>query len=127
MQHYVSPDALPPVTRYSQAIAFSGPMVVTSGQIPVDSDGNLIGKDDPLAQARQVFRNLTTALAAAGATMEQVVKLTVYMTDLADLEAFRQVRAEYIAIDKPPALALVQVSRLVNPDFKIEIDALAAT
>ncbi len=127
MQHYVRPDGLPPVNGYSHAVAFSGPMVVLSGQVPVDSHGNLVGQDDPLAQVRQVFRNLTSALAAAGATMEQVVKLTVYMTDLADLDAFRQGRDEHIVPGKPPAVSLVQVSRLVNPQFRIEIDALAAT
>jgi enamine deaminase RidA (YjgF/YER057c/UK114 family) len=126
MQHYVRPDGLPPVNGYSQAVAFSGPMVVLSGQIPADEHGNLVGEDDPLAQARQVFRNLTTALAAAGATIEQVVKLTVYLTDIADLDAFRQARNEHISPDTPPAVSLVQVDRLVNPRFRIEIDALAA-
>jgi reactive intermediate/imine deaminase len=127
MQHYVRPDGLPPVNGYSHAVAFSGPMVVLSGQIPVDEHGNLVGEGDPLAQARQVFRNLTTALAAAGATIEQVVKLTVYLTDIADLDAFRQARNEYISPDMPPAVSLVQVDRLVNPRFRVEIDALAAT
>jgi len=58
--------------------------------------------------------------------MEQVVKLTVYLTDLADLQAFRQVRDEYISADRPPASSLVQVSGLVNPEFRVEIEALAA-
>ncbi len=127
MQHYVRPDGLPPVNGYSHAVAFSGPMVVLSGQIPVDEHGNLVGEDDPLAQARQVFRNLATALAAAGATMEQVVKLTVYLTDVTDLDSFRQARNEHISPDMPPAVSLVQVGRLVNPRFRVEIDALAAT
>ena len=54
------------------------------------------------------------------------MKLTVYLTDLADLDAFRQVRDGYIAQDRPPASTLVQVSRLVHPEFRVEIDALAA-
>jgi reactive intermediate/imine deaminase len=127
MRHYVRPEGLPPVNGYSHAVAFNGPMVVLSGQIPVDENGDLVGKDDPLAQVRQVFKNLTTALAAAGATMDQVVKLTVYLTDMADLDAFRQVRNEHITPGTAPAVSLVQVSRLVNPLFRVEIDALAAT
>jgi enamine deaminase RidA (YjgF/YER057c/UK114 family) len=69
--------------------------------------------------------NLTAALAAAGASMAQVVKLTVFLTDLADLAVFRQVRDAYIDTARPPASSLVQVSGLVHPDFRVEIEALA--
>jgi len=127
MRHYVRPDGLPPVNGYSHAVAFAGPMIVVSGQVPVDADGRLVGKDDPAAQIRQVFENLTAALAAAGAGMDQVVKLTVFLTDLADLALFRRIRDEYVSTDKPPASSLVQVSALVNPDFRVEVEALAAT
>ena len=125
-QHYVRPDGLPPVNGYSHAVAFSGQLVAVSGQVPLDGQGRLAGQDDARAQVRQVFDNLTAALAAAGASMEHVVKLTVYLTDLADLDAFREVRDAYISLDKPPASTLVQVSGLVNPAFRVEIDALAA-
>jgi len=124
-QHYVRPDGLPPVNGYSHAVAFSGQLVAVSGQVPLDGQGRLAGQDDARAQVRQVFDNLTAALGAAGAGMEHVVKLTVYLTDLADLEAFPEVRDEYISLDKPPASTLVQVSGLVNPAFRVEIDALA--
>jgi reactive intermediate/imine deaminase len=126
MEHYVRPDGMPPVNGYSHAVAFTGRLVVVSGQVPVDADGRLVGQDDPEAQVRQVFRNLERALAAAGATMDQVVKLTVFLTDMADLAAFRKVRDEYIQGDRPPASSLVRVSGLVSPDFRIEIEALAA-
>jgi reactive intermediate/imine deaminase len=127
MQHYLRPDGLPPVNGYSHAVAFSGRLVVVSGQVPVDGQGGLVGPGDPPAQVRRVFENLKAALAAAGATMAQVVKLTVYLTDLADLAAFRQVRDEYFAPDRPPASSLVQVTGLVSPEFRVEIEALAAT
>jgi reactive intermediate/imine deaminase len=126
MRHHVRPDGLPPVNGYSHAVAFSGPMIVISGQVPVDADGQLVGKDDPAGQIRQVFENLAGALAAAGGSMDQIVKLTVFLTDLSDLAEFRRIRDEYIRADQPPASSLVQVSGLVNPDFRVEIEALAA-
>lgn len=126
MQHYVRPDGMPPVNGYSHAVAFAGSMIVVSGQLPLDGEGHLVGQGDPVVQVRQVFRNLAAALAAAGATMSQVVKLTVYLTDLGDLNAFRQVRDEFIQPDKPPASSLVRVSGLAHPGSRVEIEALAA-
>ncbi|KAA2267080.1 RidA family protein [Solihabitans fulvus] len=125
-QHHVRPDGLPPVNGYSHAVTFGGRMVAVSGQVPLDAAGNLVGEGDAAAQTRQVFDNLTTALAAAGATMADVVRLTIYLTDLADLPAFRRVRDEYLSPDAPPASSLVQVSGLVHPAFRVEVDALAA-
>ena len=127
IEHLVRPDGMPPVNGYSHAVLFSGPIMVISGQVPVDADGNLVGKDDPEAQVRQVFDNLAAALAAAGATMAQVVKLTYFVTDMALLPTVRQIRDEFINTDRPPASSLVQVAGLVNPDFLIEVEALAAT
>ncbi len=126
MQHYVRPDGMPPVNGYSHAVAFTGNLVAVSGQLPLDRQGQLVGPGDPVAQARQVFSNVAAALAAAGATMSQVVKLTVYLTDLRDLDAFRQAREEFIQADKPPASSLVRVSGLVHPGARVEIEALAA-
>jgi reactive intermediate/imine deaminase len=124
-EHYVRPDGLPPVNGYSHAVAFTGRMIAISGQVPLDAHGKLAGPDAQ-AQVRQVFDNLAAALAAAGAGIEHVVKLTVYLTDIADLQAFRQVRDEYISLEKPPASTLVQVTSLASPAFRVEIDALAA-
>ena len=117
---------MPPGNGYSHAVAFTGRMVIVSGQLPLDRDGNLAGPD-PEAQMRQAFQNLSVALAAAGAGMAQIVKLTVYLTDLADLPAFRQVRAEYVSADHPPASPWCQVAGLVPPEARVEIEALAAT
>ncbi|SDM55415.1 RidA family protein [Allokutzneria albata] len=124
-EHHVRPEGLPPVNGYSHVVTTTGTMIVVSGQVPVNGAGALIGRD-PEAQMRQVFANLATALAAAGASMDDLVKLTVYLTDLADLDVFRRVRDEHISPDNPPASSLVQVSGLVNPAFRVEIDALAA-
>ena len=121
------PDGTPPVNGYSHAVAFQGRLVAVSGQVPLDADGRLVGRGDPEAQARQVFTNLEAALGAAGATMDHVVKLTVFLTDMADLAAFRKARDEFIRADTPPASSLVRVSGLVNPEFRVEIEALAVT
>jgi enamine deaminase RidA (YjgF/YER057c/UK114 family) len=99
--------------------------VVVSGQVPVDQQGRLVGEGDPEAQVRQVFENLSAALAAAGTDMDRVLKLTIFLTDMADLAAFRRVRDEFISMDQPPASSLVQVAGLVNPAFRVEVEALA--
>jgi reactive intermediate/imine deaminase len=125
-QHFVRPDGMPPVNGYSHAVTFDGRLVVVSGQVPLDAQGELVGPGDPEAQVRQVFDNLTAALTAAGATMAHVVKLTVFLTDMADLPAFRRVRDDYIDHADPPASSLIAVSGLVNPAFRVEIEALAA-
>ncbi|WP_344468912.1 RidA family protein [Kitasatospora kazusensis] len=125
-EHHIRPDGMPPVNGYSHVVVFSGRTVAVSGQLPLDRDGQVVGVDDPEAQITQVFENLVTALASAGAGMEHVVKLTVYLTDLADLPFFRQVRDRYLPVERPPASSLVQVSALVHPACRVEIDALAA-
>jgi len=125
-EFYVRPDGMPPGNGYSHAVAFTGRAVIVSGQLPLDRDGKLAGTGAE-AQVRQAFQNLSVALSAAGADMAEVVKLTVYLTDLADLPAFRQVRAEYVSAEHPPASSLVQVAGLVHPEARVEIEALAVT
>ncbi|MFE0462272.1 RidA family protein [Kitasatospora sp. NPDC058965] len=126
MQHHLRPAGSPPVNGYSHAVSFTGPTVAVSGQVPVDADGQLVGEGDPVAQLRQVFANLATALGAAGAGFADVVKLTVFLVDLADLPAFRQVRDEFLDAERLPACSLVQVVGLVHPAFRVEIEAWAA-
>jgi enamine deaminase RidA (YjgF/YER057c/UK114 family) len=104
-------------------VTFDGPLVAVSGQVPVTGAGEFAG-DDAAAQVRQVFVNLAAALAAGGSGLDRLVKLTVYLTDLADLGAFREVRDEYLDPARLPACSLVRVSGLVDPRFRVEIDAL---
>jgi reactive intermediate/imine deaminase len=126
VRHVIRPEGLPPVNGYSHAVIAGGPLVAVSGQVPVDAEGVLVGADgDAEAQLRQVFGNLGAALAASGASWKHVVKLTVFLTDLADLPLFRAVRDEFLDTDRPPACSLVQVGALVHPAFRVEIDALA--
>jgi enamine deaminase RidA (YjgF/YER057c/UK114 family) len=132
MQHHIRPAGLPPVNGYSHAVAAVGTLVAVSGQVPLDAGGALVGGPgadgtpaDPEAQIRQVFTNLGAALDAAGAGWGDVAKLTVFLTDLADLPVFRTVRDEFVDTSRPPACSLVQVAALVHPEFRVEIDALA--
>jgi reactive intermediate/imine deaminase len=125
MEHFSQPAGLPPANGYSHAVAFTGRLVVISGQVPAGPDGQVVGAGDPAAQVRQVFTNLETALAAAGAALADVVKLTVFLTDLSDLAVFRTVRDEFLAGGPPPASSLVRVAGLVHPEFRVEIEALA--
>jgi enamine deaminase RidA (YjgF/YER057c/UK114 family) len=134
-------DAPPSITRinppelgtppgYSQVVDVSaGRIIFIAGQTAVDRDGNVVGKDDFATQATQVFRNLAIALEAAGCTAANLVKLTVYLTDMNNLSRYREARNSFFASVTPPAapaVTLVEVAKLYGPDFMIEIEAIAA-
>jgi len=124
-RHIVRPEGLAATSGYSHVAEFSGRLVAVSGQVAWDADGNVVGRDDIEAQARQVFANLGTALAAAGTDLAHVVKLTVFLTDIGDVATVRRVRNEFVDAASPPASTLVQVVALVDPALKIEVEALA--
>lgn len=100
-------------------------LLFISGQVAADSTGALVGAGDVRAQASQIFDNLGVALASKGATFRQVAKLTVFLRDMNDLAAFREVRDRYIDPAAPPASSLVQVSGLVRAEFLLEVEAIA--
>lgn len=119
-----NPPSLSKPNGYAHAVATTGGTTVyVSGQLPLTADGKLAG-DDARAQVRQALENLKSALAASGASLNDVVKINVYLTNMDDLPAFREVRDIYF-VGEPPASSLVQVSRLVRSDCRIEIDAVA--
>lgn len=124
-RHIVRPEGLAPTAGYSHVAEFSGRLVAVSGQVAFDPEGSIVGRDDVEAQARQVFRNLQTALGAVGADLANVVKLTVFLTDIRDVATVRRVRNEFVDPASPPASTLVQVTALVDPALKIEVEALA--
>jgi 2-iminobutanoate/2-iminopropanoate deaminase len=100
-------------------------MVIISGQVPLDKSGNLVGKDDMGIQAGQVFLNIKTTLDELRGSMDDIVKLGFYVTDVSQLQAIRAARDKYINVNNPPASTLVQVSRLFRPDVMIEVEATA--
>ncbi|PWI14351.1 enamine deaminase RidA [Streptomyces sp. Act143] len=120
-----APAGLAPATQYSHVVMGTGTFVAVSGQLALDEDGKIVGEGDPAAQARQVFENLRRCLAATGATFDDVVKLTYFVTDVAHLPAIRAARAAHIPDDRLPAASAVQVAALVRPEFLMEIEALA--
>jgi 2-iminobutanoate/2-iminopropanoate deaminase len=124
----LSPEGLPPPAGYSHVVdAPAGRIVFVSGQVPLDADGQLVGDGDFDAQARQVFDNLTIALEAAGARWPDVVKLSYFLRDVANLPSLRSIRDDYVDTVHPPASTLIEVSGLFRDDVLIEIDAVAVT
>lgn len=120
-----APDGVAPAAAYSHVVLGTGRFVAVSGQLALDEDGRLVGEGDPAAQARQVFENLRRCLAAAGATFDDVVKLTFFVTDMAHMPAVRAARDAHIPADRLPAASAVQVAALVGPEFLMEIEAYA--
>jgi enamine deaminase RidA (YjgF/YER057c/UK114 family) len=125
-----NPPELGTPPGYSQIVDIGASRIIfISGQTALDRDGNLVGKDDFAAQAAQVFRNLAAALQARGCDAASLVKLTVFLTDMNNLGAYRDARNRFFASVTPPAapaVTLVEVSKLYGPDFMIEIEAIAA-
>jgi enamine deaminase RidA (YjgF/YER057c/UK114 family) len=126
----INPPELGTPPGYSQAVEVSaGRIVFISGQTALDSDGHVVGKNDFSAQAAQVFRNLAIALQASGCSAANLVKLTVFLTDMNHLGLYREARNRFFASVAPPAapaVTLVEVSKLYGADFMIEIEAIAA-
>ena len=116
-----TPDAPQAIGPYSQAIN-AGNLVFCSGQIPLTPDGALI-EGDVAAQTRQVLTNLQAVLTAAGSSLDQVVKTTVFLADMGDFAAMNAVYAEFFPAN-PPARSTIQVARLPR-DARVEIEAIA--
>lgn len=123
----INPEDLPTPLTYSHVVVATGTrLIFISGQEPEDKQGNLVGAGDLAIQARQVFANLGRALAASGARPDQVTKITIYVVNH---------KREYLPIiedarvalfgEHKPADALVGIATLSNPDYLIEVDAIA--
>ncbi|MBX9602664.1 MAG: RidA family protein [Bryobacteraceae bacterium] len=125
---HIQPDGLSKPTTYTHVVAASGKETVyVSGQVSADAKGQIVGKGDLKAQTAQAMENLKIALAAAGCTFDHVVKMTTFVVNFkaADLAALREIRSRYLNPAKPPASTLLGVQALANPDYLIEIEAIA--
>ena len=100
-----------------------GDFLFVSGNVGQDQNGNLVGEGDCEAQSRQVMANIRAIVEAAGATMADVVKITCFLTDVADYPAYSKVRGETFP-SSPPASSTVMVVALVRPEFLVEVEAI---
>ena len=123
-------EIIQPVSVHSTAgvgyshVAKAGDTFYIAGQIALDADGALVGKCDIEAQTHQVYANLQAILDELGGSLEDIVKLTTYLTERSHLEAFRRVRNRFFRDDFPPN-TLLFVSGLAHPDYLVEIEAVA--
>ena len=125
---YINPDGLPKNPTFTNAIVVTGGVktIYIGGQDAVDASGRIVGKGDIRQQTEQVLANLQTALKAAGAELEHIIKWNVYVVQGQPLqpgfEVFQQVWGHR---PNPPAITFMFVSGMSNPDFIVEKDAIA--
>lgn len=124
MKKIITPQDVHRPFGYSHALQVDNTLYI-SGQIPLDRDMQVVGKNDMAAQTEQVYGNLQRVLEDAGGTMEDIVMMNIYVTDL---DAFdretRHIRKKYFG-NYYPAVTAVEVRRLYNPDYMIEVEAVA--
>ena len=115
-----------PRGRYAyEQVCKHGKHVYIAGQLPLDADGNVVGKGDFAAQTRQVFENIKNCLASVGATFDDVVRINIYSTDMdSHLPIYGPIRSEYFNHKNVPS-TYVQVPRLALPETWIEIETTA--
>jgi len=111
---------------FSQAwrVEGAGAVLFVSGQASIDVDGQLVGEGDFDAQVRQVFENLKAVVEAAGASLDSIVKLTVFLTDMSKLRDYMRVKGEFFSGEQPASTA-VGVTGLARPELMVEVEALA--
>ena len=126
---FLNPEGLSKPKGFTQVVVAQPTKVIyVSGQVPLNAKGELVAKGDFRGQVTQVMENLKTALAAAGATMQDVIKANYYVVNLKpeQVAVIREVRSKYFSEDHPPAGTLVGVTALVQEGYMLEIEAEAA-
>lgn len=125
---FLNPSGLSKPTGYTHVvIAQPGKLIYVSGQVSLNGDGAVVGNGDLQAQTTQAMENLKIALAATGATLDDVIKLNYYVVNLKpnQLPIIREARRKYFSAEHPPASTLVGVTALAREEFMIEIEAVA--
>ncbi len=127
-KQFINPPALNPTNGFTHVVAATGGKTIyVSGQVSVNQKAEVVGKGDMRAQVEHVFANLKIALEAAGATFNDVVKITYFVVDLKPehVPHIREVRKKYLSPENPPASSLIGVAALVVPEWLIEIELVA--
>ncbi|MNR29893.1 Enamine/imine deaminase [compost metagenome] len=125
---FKNPSSVVNPKGYSQAAVIdlgNCQMIILSGQVPLDKNGNLVGKNDMEKQTEQVFVNIKNILTDLGGTMDNIVKLGIYVKDVSQIQSLRNVRDRFINTQTPPASTLVEITKLFREDILIEIEATA--
>jgi enamine deaminase RidA (YjgF/YER057c/UK114 family) len=125
---HLHPEGLHDNPAFSNVVTVSGPVktIYVGGQNAVDAGGEVVGKGDLGAQARQIFKNLETALRAAGAKIEDVIKWSIVVVEGQPLQpAFEVFQQVWGRRPNPPLISVAFVSSLANPDFLAELEAIA--
>ena len=110
-----------PIVGYSRAVRI-GNHVYLSGTTATDGDGTIVGVGDPYAQTRQILDNIAAALRRAGATLEDVVRTRIFVTDISQWEAVGRAHGEVFGTIRP-VCTMVEVARLIAPELLVEIEA----
>jgi len=121
----IKPANMAAPTGYSYAVKKTGTPVFIAGQVALDAQGRLVGEGDVAAQVEQVFQNLRTVVEACGGTMEDVVKITIYATDVSHRPAIAAARQRHFKDGQFPASTYLVISALAAPQILVEIEAVA--
>ena len=127
-KQFLNPPALNPTAGFTHVVTSTdGTTVHVSGQASVNEKGEVVGRGDFRAQVERTFENLKAALAAAGATFRDVVKVMYFVVGLKPehVPVLREVRGRYLDRENPPASTLVGVAALVDPDWLVDIEMVA--
>ncbi|MFQ5880319.1 MAG: RidA family protein [Dehalococcoidia bacterium] len=120
----LNPAAVHKPTGYSHAVR-KGNTLYLAGQVPLDSQGRLVGPGDIQAQTEQVIANIKAVVEAAGGGLDDIVKMTVFTTNMAYRPVIAEVRSRYFGADSLPASTLVMIPSLAQPEFLVEIETVA--